>query len=375
MPDDELPASLIAEIYEAGLDPSRWSALGPALAAALEGGSAQLQVRGSDPTRLLRLVQTANYDDWAREAYRVEFGKHDPWVAGGVSALSKASHGTDFIPEADLARSGFYQDFLRRVEIFHVIGMVMPLSSETILSFGVHREQAAPAFEDALLPRVEKLCQHLRQAVRLTERLALFDAQASASLAALHSLGVAVLALTADARVLFANSEGEKLLAGDGALRIRQGRVTTSDASRAAAFRQLVQQASETATEEGRSPGGVLRLPHASGAAEILISPLRPATSALEPWLRGAIVFVSVPQRVSPAAAKLLTERYDLTRAETRLLSALLAGEQPANYAASRRLSRNTIKTQVRSLLAKTGHASTASLRSACATDPLLRLL
>jgi DNA-binding CsgD family transcriptional regulator len=91
----------------------------------------------------------------------------------------------------------------------------------------------------------------------------------------------------------------------------------------------------------------------------------------LEP---AAIVFMSEPPGNVHIAEHHVARQYGLTRAETRLLRALVDGERLQHYADGAGITLNTAKTHLKQVFAKTGSKRQADLVRMFVADPVLRL-
>jgi DNA-binding CsgD family transcriptional regulator len=90
--------------------------------------------------------------------------------------------------------------------------------------------------------------------------------------------------------------------------------------------------------------------------------------------LPAAVVLFSDPNDRSPIQERSLMQAYRLTKAEARLLGALLEGQSPSEYADAAGLSINTVKTQMRHVFGKTGYNRHADLIRAVVGNPVFRV-
>jgi DNA-binding CsgD family transcriptional regulator len=88
---------------------------------------------------------------------------------------------------------------------------------------------------------------------------------------------------------------------------------------------------------------------------EVLVTPL--LQRATQPILLGAwaAVFVCDPAAEQTASLAALQRAYGLSAAEARLMQGLLAGETLGSIAEKRSVSKETIRSQIRSVFTKTG--------------------
>jgi DNA-binding CsgD family transcriptional regulator len=94
---------------------------------------------------------------------------------------------------------------------------------------------------------------------------------------------------------------------------------------------------------------------------QVLVAPLPHRNDPL--GLRAAAVaFISDPSVDSLAPEDVLRHSFGLTRAEARLVSALVSGVSVADYAGMNERSRNTVRSQLKSAMAKLGVRRQADL-------------
>jgi DNA-binding CsgD family transcriptional regulator len=185
----------------------------------------------------------------------------------------------------------------------------------------------------------------------------------------LTGLGVGLVVLAPDSRVVFANQVAELILKSCQGLTISGGRLRPQDRSQMPAFRRIISEVSLT-RRSGRRAGLLISVPRAaSRPLPLLVSRLRSLGDA-----RGALVIFSDPETRPTPCADILSTLYRLTAAEGRLLSAVLAGETLAEYADRTQISRNTVKSQMRQVLQKTGQARQVDLVRAIVADPVVNL-
>jgi DNA-binding CsgD family transcriptional regulator len=84
------------------------------------------------------------------------------------------------------------------------------------------------------------------------------------------------------------------------------------------------------------------------------ILPIRPASGAVTAPNAGMLIFVPLAPRSGPSTA-LLQSLFDLTPAEARVARGLASGATVNELACAARVSRNTVRSQLRGILEKTG--------------------
>ncbi len=150
----------------------------------------------------------------------------------------------------------------------------------------------------------------------------------------------------------FANASAMRLLETSDILTLNAGRISSREPLILSSLRKLLRSASK-----GRG-GDLVFPPHVVGYRGS-VEPLQGATAPL--------VCIRLRDDKAWAAARADQARllHGLTAAETRLAEALLLGLTPADIADQRNVSMPTVRTQLRSLYAKTGVTGQAALKKA----------
>jgi DNA-binding CsgD family transcriptional regulator len=108
--------------------------------------------------------------------------------------------------------------------------------------------------------------------------------------------------------------------------------------------------------------------------AEIVVSPLHPAHDLVAPWqLPLALVVVAAPRLDAAMIARRVRLLYGLTHAEARVMACLALGQTVEEIALAHVVRESTVRSQLRSLFAKTGVGRQADLvRLALGGAPLI---
>jgi PAS domain-containing protein len=241
--------NLISDLYCAALDPAAAVRLPHTLARVLGGGSAALWSVNPTTGGLAGPMLT-DMPDEARLLYAARYHKFDPWMSR-FSAMSPNAvvRGSSLIPDADLARTTYYNEFGASLGTFHVIGGVLPLASVDECVFGavaILRPREFGAFEDDEAIKLGRLLPHIRRALELGKQIngAVSTAYDAALDAMLEGLGVAAAVVDGHGRVLRANTAAERLASSEagfrlgGRARLTRGSWRRSQAKRGACERR-----------------------------------------------------------------------------------------------------------------------------------------
>jgi DNA-binding CsgD family transcriptional regulator/PAS domain-containing protein len=350
---------LVARTYDAALDERLWMGLGPEIARTFGSTSAALRVRNLRTGYAPLLTATANYSVENIEQYAAYYWRHDKWANRAARlGMSRILTSADLIEDSELERSEWYEDWLRKLQIFYIVGTIFPIGGDEVCTLGIHRGRADGAYGAIDKVPVARYLPHLKRALAVRQQLAHARVGQAATLDALERTATATLVLDRDGRLLYANGRAERLLAMADGLGATAGRLRAADRTAGERLATLIRDAADgTGTA-----GGALALPRGDRLPlTALVAPL-PAAQDGWGWTRpAAILFVRDPEQPTPSGTA-LQELFGLTPAEAALAAALAAGQTVEAHAAAHRISLNTARTHLKSALAKTGTGRQAEL-------------
>lgn len=347
-------AELVDRIYEAALREGGWSETLDHLAGAL-GGPTAFHVydltRGRGTT-----LSGARFQPEATTAYQDHYCTVNPWMresrrsfADGELVIS-----SEIYPDESLVQTEFYDDFLRPNDFFYSMGGVLLREKDSVISFtnlrsrrlGLYRPEERAAFRD-LIP-------HLKRALLLSRRLGAATAGRAIAFEVLDRLPYGVVLLDGAGRILHGNRAARTILDSRDGLSAREGQLAAESSTDTARLRRLITAAARVTDGCGLTGGHlVLQRPTGKAPYVLLVSPLRLPGADLGHPGRVAL-FITDPERPAGSPEVTLALVYQLTPAETRLAAALAQGLTLSEAAERFRVSANTVRTQVKSLFAKT---------------------
>jgi DNA-binding NarL/FixJ family response regulator len=378
MSEGRVPA-LAEEIYDAAAGGTPWAAVGKGLSSLVGASNGWLCVSDQQGENS-ELLYRAHYPDKEIAAYQTYYRYVDLWTIRTAEAARRADPNTPpkartngtLVPDAEYVRSEFYADLGRHVGLRYALGTVVPLGAAGLMPVCLHRSAGEAPFAQADARLLDSLLPHLRRAMQLRHRLSPGPSVTSPGTAALDALATAVVVVDAELRVMVANAAAEAIAANRLGLRIVPQKVGPGPRCRVlAALHHEDQKALNAlvrATALGGSSGGGMRVRDASHASTLaaLVSPLPRRLSEGTGGLSGrvpgqALVLLRDLRAVClPPDPALLRRLFGLTLAEADVACALYGGTTKSAVAAMRGLKASTIKSQVDSILLKTG---TANLR------------
>lgn len=355
-------ADCIGAIYEAATADSGWFEVGlklsclldaPAVslntAAAISGYHNLLMPHDEEESRCLKHYEALNpYAAQAKTDYKNNRSIH----------IGTARIGDEIVPESIFISSEYYNDFANTHGRRYMIGGILGIDSVMPIAFfrpvGHHRFDT----QDKRLLNI--LLPHFQRALEMRHRLGNERQLAQSREAALETLQSGIAIVDSELRVHFLNQAAQHFLnAADAPLATicsgPHGRgiyLTALSRREMEQLRQLVRNAASG------GPGGAMRAcGDGADPCALIISPL---PQSLAPVSGGsgvvagmALIFLQPLPAASTPPVGLLRNIFELSPAEAEVAAALSGGTNAEEVACERGVSLATVRSQIRSILAK----------------------
>jgi DNA-binding CsgD family transcriptional regulator len=367
-------SELVGAIYEANLDVDKWASLALRVADVFSAESGSLQVQplvAGSAARLLSL--TENIIGEPAATYEQYYFRHDVYVQHAMQHGLKGTYlSQEAVAPSEVARSEFYTDWGKRTGVFHVVGGGVLLGPANVALLAVHRPIHGPMFDAEERRCLALLLPHIGRALQVAAHMGGLQAGETAKSEALARLNVGAIVVAANGTILQHNALAERLfMEGDGLCSVR-GRLT------ARRHQERLQQMLSDCGGAGipvEVPGGLLTLPRPGRAPlSVLVGRLDATYPGIVASGPAAIVFVHDPEIADPVSEAALMALYRFTAAEARLAAALAGGMRLHTFAERRGISLDTVKTQLRHVMAKTGTERQTDLVALLARNSVLRM-
>jgi DNA-binding CsgD family transcriptional regulator len=355
---------VIGLIYEAAANPALWPAALECLAGATQSVGAHL-IAFDKPSIEPRFGFVSGFAPDAMRLYTDHFSRIDPLIsviAGPVNERAMLCH--EHVPQASVAGSEYYQDFLIPNQGRYMSGWNLESSPHQVTVLGLHKRSAR--FERRDLDVWEPVMRHARRAVSLSNRLMSRLAKGELLRQAIDHHAMTCIMVSSNGRVLDCSAAATALLENGGMLAVRgNSRLATNSAAATKELYSLIRNAAE-----GRG-GGMMRIADVeqSGYWVLQIVPSGVAAdNSFDPrFAHCALVFVDSPKPVRPDWNKIRIA-LGCTQAEAEVAADLACGISPTAIAAKRNVSILTVRSQIRTLLEQAGSHRIAELVSFIAT-------
>lgn len=344
-----------ARINAAAFDPDMWPEVLRDFRQA--GGGWGGQLAGLIPGRGLAFDFCDGVSDEVRAGFAA-LGGADPRINPRARVFLKARPGQvvsdlDLMTEAERRASPFFNDFFLRHDSAHIsmARIAGPGGLRVIISALRSARQGEAGSEERRV--LAAMIEPVQAALRLQHTL---EAQGPVMTAgALEALHVPAFVCNSWGRVIATTAGAEAEVAQSVVLRLVQGRLEALDRL----SDEGLQAALRRAALGGVSVPVILR--GALGApviADVASLPLHAYSLRA-----GAVCIVALRRRrEAPDTADLLCTAFRLTRSEASIALALVAGSHPAEIAEARQAALHTVRTQIKSIMAKVGVQSQLAL-------------
>jgi DNA-binding CsgD family transcriptional regulator/PAS domain-containing protein len=362
--DDLIPA-----VYEAAVDPEGWTA---ALAAIARAAGATTVLMATCPIgrRMAEAAfSTHNFEPGAVAGLLRE-GVIDASVYAEATLIRPVGAITDLasFDSRIFASDPLAQTLLHPQDLREGVFMAADRDTEVLVVFGLFNEGRRGPLGPAGLRLMARLAPHLRRAHRAQRRVVAAADGLRLLQAALETMGVGVLGLGADLRIVLANPEAERILAQGDGLRQARGRLAIAAPGAEATLAAAVG-AALSDRHDGAGPH--LAVPRRSGAPDVMLH-VCPRGVGRKLRLPPGVAAVLVTDPLRPVAmpdAAALAARFGLTAAEAEVARLAATGRGMPFVAHVLGVSVNTARTHLKAVYAKTGFRHQAELARRIATD------
>jgi DNA-binding CsgD family transcriptional regulator len=305
-------SEVLAQIYEAAGDFSRWPEALRGIASAYNAPTVVFGAVGSNNQLLWQIAP--GVDSEYHESYAAYYHRINPIIPIALpSKVGAVLTDEMMLEKRKFARTEFFNDFLMPLDAGSMLGATVVSEEGLYCAIAVQRRTA---FGERDIMFQRRLAPHLARAVQLNARLSALERGSAASADALDRLSQGAIVVDANAHVLFANQEAERLTGPFGCLRIEAGALEARSASLSSKLEALIAGCGEPHEEEA---GGALPLPCDGDGRTIsaLVVPLRGEAPAFFLSPRPvAMVFLSDLNRSPASFEAQWRRRFGLTKAE-----------------------------------------------------------
>jgi len=347
---------LIGRIYDAALDPERWTDVvgeGCAFLNAMAGSIGVADFVRSD----FNLMKTWGYEPSALKLFLEKYANSHPLIpfvmstqVGDVLAIE------DGMPYDEFVKTPYYRELLQPLGIVDAMHTNLDKSPTSLAMFYVARHEEAGRIDDAARRRLALLFPHLRRAVLISKVVDLHKVELAGLADTLDGIAAGMFLVDANGTIVRANASGQIMLAEGKAVRAVGSRLTINEPGREQALAEAV--AAAEAGDAGIGSKGIA-VPFLSPQGKRYVANILPLTSGARrvagmQYSAVAAVFVDEAGREGSLPFEMIATHFQLTPAELRVLFGIVQIGGVPDVATALGVSEPTVKTHLQHVFEKT---------------------
>jgi DNA-binding CsgD family transcriptional regulator/PAS domain-containing protein len=357
-------SAVIAEIYDAAIDPALWQRTLGRICTYVGGYSAALFWHDA-ATRNAQALYLFNDDPNYTKLYFEKYVPMDPFFPASSFVEAGVVHGSsDIVPQAELEQTRFYKEWIEPQGIVDAIAVNLEKGVTRSSFIAIRSDATYGLLDDAARQRLAAVVPHLQRAVAISR---LFDRSKAAEVALTETLDhieAGVFLIGVHGRIVFANAPARAML-DEGKLLREEGQ------SLAAVIPETNRMLRDifAAAEKGDASVGArgVAIPLSASPQDRWFAHVLPMTSghrqqAGETYSAVAAVFVRQTSLENPAPLEAIAKLYRLTASEIRVLDAVMKVSSIKAMAEMLGISQATVKTHLHNVFGKTKTARQSDL-------------
>jgi DNA-binding CsgD family transcriptional regulator/PAS domain-containing protein len=351
---------IISAIYDTATVGGGWQSLMSLLARELDAVGATYLVfdKGS---RVPEFWCNFGHDNSTEKNYTAQYMSMDPTLDLAIrSDVGAVLHSADHFSSRYIERSEYFQDFLIPSRLGNVAGGKVIDNEDFIGVFSVQQDAYTKNSSDANRLLLDRIMPHLVRASAIHWKLRALNIQHNKIDEALRASPQVTIIVDSGKRIEYLNASAEALIAATCGLAVHAGVLLCSNASAEAQLGAAVRRATDSLPLKG----SFVAAQHGEQELYMTVMPL--STSILSTArARPHALIVSAPTLPSCEMFNAcFGDKFNLTNAERRLAYRLLGGGTLSEIAVEFGLSRETLRSQVKSIFFKTDINRQAQLLS-----------
>jgi len=262
----------------------------------------------------------------------------------------------EFLDKEAWLASDFYRLIMEPSDLYDVMGADFRIPHEVEVRFRICRSKAERSFTEDDRALCRELLGHIQRAVHLHVRLHKIESERAVYAGAIDQMKVGAIILDQTGRVLSVNQRARDLLAQRDGVALRNESLVLSTREQTLELRERVDRVIANQQKGGAAVIEVMRIPRSGGGEFGLV--IRPVPT--NQWTEAeavptAAIFLSDPLEQAEAPVQVIKQLFGFTQAEATLALLMANGLTLDEAAEEMHVSRNTVRTHLRAVFAKTG--------------------
>jgi DNA-binding CsgD family transcriptional regulator len=361
--------ALLASLYDGVMAPGGFQGFTAALCEAFHLKGVLLVVRHAKTLDIKSLWLHGLQQEYL-ESYSLEYAREDV-LAHHIAASPIANfYASNLdVPERDrLQEVRFYKEWAEPQGLAYAAGSILLREGGWDTQIYLQRGPQHRPFDRDELEVFNRLIPHIQRAIQMRQRFADLQVGQDFLASGLDVLAMPTFLFDESARIAHMNRSAASLLEANTSFHIDDGHLLTGDFAVTRQLNYELMNAIHASRGSGSELNGVVLFPRLGRLPLMLmVAPLRVSAGAV---CGAALLFAFDPESTPPITAAMVSRLFGLTEAEAELAVALCSGNTLDDAADKRGTSINTIRTQLKSVFAKTGTKRQADLVSLILASP-----
>ncbi|WP_317054982.1 helix-turn-helix transcriptional regulator [Roseovarius rhodophyticola] len=372
-------SDLIGVVYDSALEPKQWQQLLVTLNQKFQGFMGAVYTQEGE--KFIGMYNPDGFNTASQEVYdkHTKDGKvhgigedqndHRRELLKRIDPqIGDVYYSREIFTDEEFRSSTSYKTVLEPAGIGHWVSLKFAQSGlrEAVFIFFENEKSNDTPDPEALKQVFELISPHVVRATRIARALRMAKEASETFQGFLDAIALPMLVTDREARLVFSNAAGQRLLDRDALFRTNaSGQLMLSDPrNTSAVYRQI------EGLAQNNVPAG-LRLEEHDGPVSLCIAPFHPsmadageADQDLYDARRLYAIFVG-SLGDEPVNTGLLRDVFELTQREAEICSAVVAGQSPSEIAAATGRAEKTVRNQIQAVYEKVGVNSAQSLNDA----------
>jgi DNA-binding CsgD family transcriptional regulator len=366
MDEAEEVSRLIGDVYDASLDPASWPKALERTCRYVEGVASILLSQDSAQKSAEFHFSWGDDPEYAR-SYRETYVKMNPLLLPMVLSTETGSvvANSDLIPIDEFRTSRFYKEWAQPQGYLDAVSATLEKSATGYAAVAVARHERNGLVDDEMRRRMRLLSPHFRRAVTISKVIEAHKVEAATLADSFDGLAAGMFLVDVAGRIVHANRRGHAMLAEASVVKGFGGRLSATDQQADKALSDVFEAADDGGDVAVGARGIAIPLTARDGkrwAAHVL--PLTSGARRQAGLCYAAVAAVFVREAALDLSSPLqtITDLYNLTPAEQRVLAAVVEIGGVPDVAPVLGISEPTVKSHLRRLFEKTGTSRQADL-------------
>ncbi len=284
------------------------------------------------------------------------------------------------LTEEQIHSSLMYKEVLSRVGVEYSLGVKLDdLDERNFTAIALLRGKNGRAFSEDEASLMSEYIPHIKRALKLHERFSMLEYSYSTALEAFDKISIGIIFINKAGKIKFRNKYAAEILNDADGVEDKDGHVCIMGKEGTAALSSAIAKIF-SADGAGKNVDGAsfsIDKTHGNGAYAAHISPFVGRHLSFDLRThdeKSLILFIVDPDKTDELPKEVLQRLFGLTKSESEILELLVSGKSTEDIAALKSISKNTVKTHVKSLFDKTQtHKQSELIRLVISTPTWIR--